>query len=204
MEQDEMKPQLRVFHIPQVPMEAFTVPVESVEQGVHIMDVLANYDLFQLNHNIKPDYCNMNCLQILDEDGLWCDWWIELEDGNYFDDPIEYLDFLKEQHEHKVQQELEQSGSVYPKVDVSKIDELMRQTSFVTYQIEGTQTIVATGMLKIGEKMFTLTNEFTSCADPKNFNPEIGAREAIKKCSASSRDKLWELEGYHLAKLLEK
>lgn len=72
---------LRVWWIPQVPGKAFHVAVNSVAEGVKIMDALARYDLFQLKNNIKPDYCNAGGLQIFDStdtedsrDGSWVDW----------------------------------------------------------------------------------------------------------------------------------
>ncbi len=49
---------LRVWWIPQVPGKAFNVDVGSVAEGVKIMDVLADYDAFQFENRIKPDYCN--------------------------------------------------------------------------------------------------------------------------------------------------
>lgn len=49
---------LRVWWIPQVPMEAFYIPVESPEEGQKVMNILATYDCFQYNHNVKPDYAN--------------------------------------------------------------------------------------------------------------------------------------------------
>jgi len=95
---------LRVWHIPQVPMKAFFVEVSSVEEGVRMMDALANYDIFQCENNIKPDYCNANGLQMWDESlteedmadmelsDKWVDW------GNdFFDDPRDYLESLKEE-----------------------------------------------------------------------------------------------------------
>lgn len=95
---------LRVWHIPQVPMKAFFVEVSSVEEGVRMMDALADYDMFQYENNIKPDYCNANGLQMWDESlteedmadmelgDKWVDW------GNdYFDDPRDYLESLKEE-----------------------------------------------------------------------------------------------------------
>lgn len=45
---------LRVWHIPQVPMKPFIVEVASVEEGVRLMDALADYDAFQYDNNIKP------------------------------------------------------------------------------------------------------------------------------------------------------
>lgn len=83
---------LRVWHIPQVPGKAFHIEVSSVKEGVMVMDALANYDLFQFEHNIKPDYANAQGLQMF-EDSEWTDWCID--DGvDYFDDPREYVDQL--------------------------------------------------------------------------------------------------------------
>lgn len=64
---------IRVWWIPQVPMKAFYVPVESIEQGKFLLDVLADYDLFQYENNVKPDYCNIGGLSVVDEDGDWMD-----------------------------------------------------------------------------------------------------------------------------------
>lgn len=89
----QLKMQLKVWWIPQVPMTAFEVSVECVADGVLIMDTLADYDKFQFEHHIKPDYCNTGGL-LMSQDGVeWEDWWIE-EYGKFFDDPREYLAFL--------------------------------------------------------------------------------------------------------------
>jgi hypothetical protein len=90
-----MKPgDLKVWWIPQVPMKSFDVTVASVEEGAKILEVLANYDLFQLENNIKPDYCNAGGLaEWTEDDGEgkpgWVDWYDE-ETGT--DDPDEYLE----------------------------------------------------------------------------------------------------------------
>ncbi|HHT4259157.1 TPA: superinfection exclusion protein [Klebsiella variicola] len=93
---------LRVWHIPQVPMKPFYVEVSSVREGVHMMDTLARYDAFQLENNIKPDYSNVNGLQVFDDTlseqdlvdmeltDRWVDWYIETEKG-YWDCPHQYL-----------------------------------------------------------------------------------------------------------------
>jgi hypothetical protein len=70
---------LRVWHIPQIPMDPFHVPVNSIEEARKVLDVLANYDLFQFDNNIKPDYCNMNGLEVF-ENGEWLEW--ESADGD--------------------------------------------------------------------------------------------------------------------------
>jgi hypothetical protein len=86
---------LRVWWIPQVPGTPFYVPVATVADGVLIMNTLAYYDLFQLKHNIKPDYSNAGGLQMFDQNddteglsGSWVDWCDE-ETGEA--DPEEWL-----------------------------------------------------------------------------------------------------------------
>lgn len=100
-----MTQRLRVWHIPQVPGKPFYVEVESVQEGVKLMNTLAAYDSFQLENNIKGDYANMNGLEFYDEtisdqeleemglEDRWMTWYIETED-TYFDDPEEYLEYL--------------------------------------------------------------------------------------------------------------
>jgi hypothetical protein len=65
--------ELRVWWIPQVPMKAFHVPVEGIKEAKKVLAVLANYDLFQYENNIKPDFSNAGGLEAF-EDGEWCDW----------------------------------------------------------------------------------------------------------------------------------
>lgn len=93
---------LRVWWVPQVPMTAFYVPVQSEEEAVLVLDTLARYDAFQFENNVKPDYCNIGGLQLFESDinddgsGGWCDWYDE-ETGS--DDPVEYV---KEKNEQAV------------------------------------------------------------------------------------------------------
>ena len=61
---------LRVWWIPQVPMESFKVLVKDIETGQWLLNILAQYDLFQLEHRVKPDYCNVGGIEIF-EDGEW-------------------------------------------------------------------------------------------------------------------------------------
>mgnify|MGYP006403142327 CR=1 FL=1 len=65
---------LQVWWIPQVPMTAFTVPVANIQEAILILRTLARYDLFQLQHNVKPDFSNAGGLNLF-EDGEWCDWY---------------------------------------------------------------------------------------------------------------------------------
>ena len=59
---------LRVWWIPQIPMKRFFVPVEGFVQAKLILEVLAHYDLFQLENNIKPDFANVGGLEVWNGD----------------------------------------------------------------------------------------------------------------------------------------
>jgi len=63
----------RVWWIPQVPMAPFRVSVGTPEQGKWLCDVLADYDRFQFENKVKPDYCNSGGVEVL-EDGEWVDY----------------------------------------------------------------------------------------------------------------------------------
>jgi hypothetical protein len=84
--------QLQVWWIPQVPMKMFTVNVYNLQEAKLLVNVLANYDLFQFENNIKPDYCNVGGLRVwdtsLDPDDkgeYWSDWYDDFN-GMGFDE----------------------------------------------------------------------------------------------------------------------
>ena len=84
----------RVWWIPQVGAVGtpFYIPVESPEEAKKILDILAAYDCYQLNHRIKPDYCNSGGLQVYDEEtGDWNDWFYD-DDTDFYDDVDEYCE----------------------------------------------------------------------------------------------------------------
>ena len=99
-----------------------------------------------------------------------------------------------------MQQDFEDGGAVYPKVDASTISTMMREVAFHTYRVPDTTTIIAVAVLELNGRTFTLAQGETACADPRNFNEEKGKTYAIQKASKAARDKLWELEGYLLFK----
>lgn len=68
---------LRVWWIPQIPMNPFMVEVKDLTEAKKILNTLADYDQFQLDNNIKPDYSNCGGLEIFDGQE-----WSEFEDGN--------------------------------------------------------------------------------------------------------------------------
>jgi hypothetical protein len=81
--------ELRVWWIPQVPMKAFYVRVKSVKEAIFLMDVLADYDIFQFENKIKPDYSNVGGLQQYEYDSSE---WLE-----YYDDDGRDIDQIKEE-----------------------------------------------------------------------------------------------------------
>ncbi|GMX64502.1 hypothetical protein Elgi_37710 [Paenibacillus elgii] len=87
---------LRVAHFPQIPCNPFYVEVEDLHQAKKIMDVLANYDLFQLNNKIKPNYCNTTVLeQWNEEEQEWLSWCDEETGIDGVDDYFEHFNGMK-------------------------------------------------------------------------------------------------------------
>ena len=84
---------LRVWWNPQIGADIpqFTVEVKTVRQGVLIMDALAQYDLYQFNNKIKPDYSNMGGLEVLESSGEWEEWYDSMADT---DDPREFIEMI--------------------------------------------------------------------------------------------------------------
>jgi hypothetical protein len=81
-------------------MKAFNMDVDSVKEGVKVLDTLGFYDLFQFVNNIKPDYCNAGGLSMFDPEdkedspeGSWVDW---CDHGTGIDNPEEYLGWLED------------------------------------------------------------------------------------------------------------
>lgn len=83
---------LRVSHFPQIPCKGFVVEVEDLKQAKKICDVLANYDLFQYENRIKPDYCNATVIEEFDEEEQEWMSWCDEETG--IDDIDEYFEFI--------------------------------------------------------------------------------------------------------------
>lgn len=60
----------RVWHIPQVPMTPFYVEVVDLATANSVRGALADYDLFQYVHKVKPDFANASGIEQF-EDGEW-------------------------------------------------------------------------------------------------------------------------------------
>jgi len=84
---------LRVLHFPQIQCDPFIIDVESLLEARLICNTLANYDLFQYEQNIKPDYANMTVVEEYDEEEKEWTSWMDEETG--IDDIEEYFDHLE-------------------------------------------------------------------------------------------------------------
>lgn len=68
--------ELRVWHNCQVGrVTHFYVDVATYQEGQKICDVLGQYDLFQLEHNIKPDFANANGIAHRHPELTEGEWW---------------------------------------------------------------------------------------------------------------------------------
>jgi hypothetical protein len=65
-------------------MKAFYAEVPNLVTAKLMLNTLADYDIFQFENNIKPNYCNAGGLQEFTEDE-WMDWCDE-ETGDGIDD----------------------------------------------------------------------------------------------------------------------
>lgn len=66
------KAKYRVWWIPQIPMKSFKVEVDSLDKAKLLTEVLADYDLFQYENKVKPDYSNTGGIETF-EGGEWCE-----------------------------------------------------------------------------------------------------------------------------------
>lgn len=67
--------EFRVWWIPQVPMPSFKVDVPDIATGKILCSALADYDLFQFQHNVKPDYANAGGMSWKHEVLTEGEWW---------------------------------------------------------------------------------------------------------------------------------
>jgi len=85
----------KVSHFPQVPCDPFEVEVKSIREGALLMNTLSNYDAFLYEKKIRPDYSSALIFEIYNEDDKeWESWDIEVGDGDYFEDPRDYIEYI--------------------------------------------------------------------------------------------------------------
>ena len=84
------------------------------------------------------------------------------------------------------------------RVTKEQIDAIMDGVVYYVHQIPDTTTTIAVAFNKDG---FSLGIGMSACVDPANFNAELGEQQyACEDAAKKAESKLWELEGYRLAK----
>ena len=83
------------------------------------------------------------------------------------------------------------------RVTKEQIDAIMSDVTYYVQQIPDTTTTIAVAFDKDG---FSLGVGMSACVDPANFNAELGEKYACEDAAKKAERKLWELEGYRLAK----
>lgn len=86
------------------------------------------------------------------------------------------------------------------RVTKEQIDAIMGDVTYYVQQIPDTTTTIAVAFDKDG---FSLGVGMSACVDPANFNAELGEKYAREDAAKKAESKLWELEGYRLAKSLK-
>jgi Superinfection exclusion gene product 17 len=99
---------LVVWYIPQVPMKCFHVKVDSWDQASEVQDLLACYDQFQHDHNIKPDYCNTSGIQIYGGQKYLDEYRDEVDQSEWSDDISDAL--CDVEHEFDYEEQLKYLG----------------------------------------------------------------------------------------------
>lgn len=80
--------EVEVWWVPQVPMPEFVFKVPTVAEGRRMESMLAEYDLFQFEHKVKPDYCNAGGVRFRHAELTEGEWW-EVDDDDETADIIE-------------------------------------------------------------------------------------------------------------------
>ena len=86
------------------------------------------------------------------------------------------------------------------KVTKEQIDKIMSGVTYHVYRVPDTTTTIAVAFDKDG---FSLGVGMSACVDPANFNTADGEKYACEDAEKKSIAKLWEMEGYRLAKSLK-
>lgn len=100
-------------------------------------------------------------------------------------------DITDRQHEQSIEDIIQAKGLTAPRIKPEDLDAAIDPNAPVQYHVfPGTTTTVCLVTLKNG---YTITGE-SACADPANFDEEIGREVAFK----AARNKLWPLLGFLL------
>ncbi len=99
--------------------------------------------------------------------------------------------------EQQIENEIVAKGLEGNRVKKEDIDKLFAKLKFIIGKVSETR-IICTAILD----GFAVADGSSSVVDPKSFDEQIGIKIAQKKCAMAAYDKLWEFEGYRLARSL--
>lgn len=103
------------------------------------------------------------------------------------------------QGDQRAEAEIVAAGLTAPRVTAEQIQGLMAKITWLYEQPAGTTTTLAHAFLG----RFYLATGHSACVSPENFNAALGMKYAREQAEGKARDKLWEYEGYALAKALQ-
>lgn len=85
---------LRVWWIPEIPLsgiDPFYVYVRDVKEAIYVLELLANYDIYHFENDLKGEWVsNAGGLEIYESDGEWVEWYDE-DTGMDIDEYMEEL-----------------------------------------------------------------------------------------------------------------
>lgn len=102
----------------------------------------------------------------------------------------------------RMEADIQELGLTAPRITPDRIDALMEKVQYDIHYVPDSTTTVVTSYIELGAIKFTLAVVTLACVDKRNFSAELGRKYGIEKCKGPTKDKLWELEGYALAKQL--
>lgn len=102
-------------------------------------------------------------------------------------------------NEQVIEEEIQAKNLNAPRVTPQQIDNLMEDVVYWYQVIPDTTTTIAVAFDRNG---FSLATGLSACADPDNFDEEIGKKIAIGNAERKAREELWRLEGYKLKREL--
>lgn len=103
------------------------------------------------------------------------------------------------QRSQRTEAEIVAAGLTAPRVTSEQIQALMEKLTWSYEQPEGTTSTFAHAYLG----RFYVATGHSACVSPENFNAELGMKYAREQAEGKACGKLWELEGYALAKSLK-
>ncbi|WP_222864868.1 Gp49 family protein [Comamonas sp. Z1] len=103
------------------------------------------------------------------------------------------------QADQRAEAEIVAAGLTAPRVTAEQIQGLMAKITWLYEQPAGTTSTLAHAFLG----RFYLATGHSACVSPENFNAALGMKYAREQAEGKARDKLWEHEGYALAKSLQ-